>query len=72
MAISEAAYLQRLWELDICPYCHRVIPEGKRVGSGRRSDGGFCSLECFSRYHVLGFIEKARLIQRRPPADNDH
>ena len=71
MAISEATYLKILWERNICPHCLRVIPEGKRVGSGRKSDGGFCSLECFSKYHVLEFAEKARLLKRRIPPPNE-
>ena len=58
MANSEAAHLQTLWDLNICPYCQAEIPEGRRVGSGRKSQGGFCSLDCFARYNVLDFMEK--------------
>lgn len=65
MAESEAAYLLRLWNENICPYCGKPIPEGKRVGSGRKADGGFCSLDCYTRYHELNLAEKAR--RRQPP-----
>jgi len=67
MAISESSYLKDLWERSLCPYCHTRIPESARVGSGRISDGGFCSLECFSRYHELDLIKKAQLLDRRIP-----
>jgi hypothetical protein len=67
MASSEAAHLEILWKRNVCPYCSGIILEGKRVGSGRKSDGGFCSLDCFSKYHVLELAEKARLLQRSFP-----
>jgi hypothetical protein len=69
MALSEPAYLKMLWETNVCPFCHGTIPEGKRVGSGLKSDGGFCSLNCFSKYHALKFAEKATLRKRRMPPD---
>lgn len=71
MAISEASYLETLWAGNICPYCHNSIPEGKRVGSGKRSNGGFCSLNCFSRYHALDFAEKATILKRSRPPQNE-
>ena len=71
MAISEASYLETLWERNICPYCHSSIPEGKRVGAGKRSKGGFCSLNCFSRYHVLDLAEKAELLKRSLPPQHE-
>jgi hypothetical protein len=67
MAISESSYLKDLWERNTCPYCHTHIPADKRVGSGRISDGGFCNLGCFARYHELDLIKKARLFNRRIP-----
>jgi hypothetical protein len=30
-----------------CPVCHEAIPAGGGVGSGRLSDGIYCSLTCF-------------------------
>jgi hypothetical protein len=71
MAITEAAYLEQLWKLKICPFCHRPLQEGNRVGSGRKSDGGFCSLDCFSKYHALELAEKARLVKRGVPPPNE-
>jgi hypothetical protein len=67
MSNSEPAYLKMLWDNNVCPFCHETIPEGKRVGSGRKSDGGFCGLDCFSKYHALKFAEKTRLRKRRMP-----
>jgi len=71
MAISEGAYLKMLWERNECPNCHKAIPEGQRVGSGKKSDGGFCSLTCFSNYHALTFVEKARLLKQRKLAHHE-
>lgn len=71
MAISEATYLKMMWEQDLCAYCHSPILEGQRVGSGRRSDGGFCRLDCFAKYHALEFVEKASLLERSMPPPNE-
>ena len=65
MAISEAAYLEKMWKRNECPICHRSIPKGTRVGTGRKADGGFCGLECYSKYYVLELWEKARLLKKR-------
>jgi len=58
MAESEQNYLLELWDKGICPNCGRNIPEGKRVGSGRKSDGGFCSLDCYGEYHKAALTER--------------
>jgi hypothetical protein len=39
-------------------------PGGTRVGSGRKSDEGFCSLECFAQYYRLALSEKLRLLEK--------
>ena len=65
MAQSEESYLRELWDRNICPYCGKKIEEGTRVGSGKKSEGGFCSLECFAQYYKLELSEKARLLQKR-------
>ncbi len=49
----ESEYLLEMWEAGICPYCSKTIPEGTRVGSGRKCEGGFCSLDCYARYYQL-------------------
>ena len=36
------------------------IPEGKRVGSGKKSEGGFCSLDCYASYYKGALIERAK------------
>ncbi len=58
----EDEYLLELWSKNICPYCGKNIPEGTRVGSGRKSDGGFCSLDCYARYYQSELRERARKI----------
>ena len=40
MAESVEASLLELWDRDICPNCGKTIPQGTRVGSGRKSEGG--------------------------------
>jgi hypothetical protein len=42
MPDSEKEYLLLLWEENICPTGGNTIPKGTRVGSGSKSDGGFC------------------------------
>jgi hypothetical protein len=68
MAITEAAYLKMMWGRNECPHCHRVILEGERVGTGRKADGGFCSLDCYARYNALEFAEKAMIFARQDKA----
>lgn len=57
---SEAEYLLRLWDLNICPQCGRKIPEGTRVGSGQKSKGGFCSLDHYARYYEAEIVERMK------------
>jgi hypothetical protein len=64
MAISEATYLMTMWERNECANCCTAIPEGKRVGTGRKKDGGFCSLDCYARYYALELTERAKLLKR--------
>jgi len=64
MAVSEAEHPLALWEQNICPYCGKLIPEGTRVGSGRKSDGGFCSLDCYARYYQMELQERARKLAK--------
>ncbi len=58
MAESERSYLLELWDQNICPNCCKKIPEGKRVGSGKKSDGGFCSLDCYGEYYKAELTER--------------
>ena len=62
MARSERDYLLELWAKNICPCCGNSIPEGKRVGSGEKSKGGFCSLDCYARYYEQELMERARKV----------
>jgi len=57
-SIEEA--LLELWDQEICPNCGKTIPQGSRVGSGRKSEGGFCSLDCYASFYQLSLAERAR------------
>jgi hypothetical protein len=57
---SEQNVLLELWEMNICPQRGKDIPEGTRVGSGRRSEGGFCSLGCYADFYGSDLIECAK------------
>jgi hypothetical protein len=65
MGISEEAYLLQLWDQNICPNCGKPIPEGTRVGSGRKSEGGFCSLDCYTSFYQLELAARARRLSER-------
>jgi hypothetical protein len=58
MAESEQSYLLELWEKSVCPNCGKPIPEGRRVGRGKRSDGGFCSFGCYGEYYKTKLAER--------------
>jgi hypothetical protein len=60
MAESEQEFLLELWGKNICPNCGREIPQGTRVGSGKKSEGGFCSLDCYTEYYNVDLVERAR------------
>jgi hypothetical protein len=62
MAESEQNYLLELWDRNICPNCGKNILAGKRVGSGKKSDGGFCSLSCYGEYYRTEMIERAQKV----------
>jgi len=63
MAQSESDYLLKLWDRNVCPFCKESLDPMKRVGSGKKKDGGFCSLSCYARYYELDLRERARRIQ---------
>ena len=50
MAESIEASLLELWDRNICPNCGKTIPQGTRVGSGRKREGGYCSLDCYPSF----------------------
>ncbi|MFI5102815.1 MAG: hypothetical protein ACHP9V_05520 [Terriglobales bacterium] len=58
MAEPEPNYLLELWGNNICPNCGKKIPAGTRVGSGKKSDGGFCSLDCYGEYYKAELTER--------------
>ncbi len=62
MANSERDYLLELWDKNICPNCGKIIPERTRVGGGKKSEGGFCSLDCYAQYWKLELVERAKKV----------
>ena len=62
MARSEKDYLLELWDKNICPNCGKGIAEHSRVGSGKKADGGFCSLDCYATYYQTELTERAKKI----------
>lgn len=62
MAVPESKYLLDLLRAKVCPWCGKNIPEGTRVGSGRKSEGGFCSLDCYTKYYALELQERAKRV----------
>ena len=50
MAESIEASLLELLDRNICPNCGKTIPQGTRVGSGRKREGGFCSLDYYTSF----------------------
>ena len=62
MARSERDYLLELWDKNMCPNCGKRIPEGTRVGSGKKADGGFCSLDCYASYYKSELHERAKKV----------
>jgi len=51
-----------LWDKNICPNCGQQIPAGRRIGSGQKSKGGFCSLDCYAGFYQYELTERARRI----------
>jgi hypothetical protein len=62
MGTSNEDNLLVLWEQNTCPYCGREIAEGTRVGTGRKSDGGFCSLDCYTKYYQSQLVDRSERI----------
>jgi hypothetical protein len=54
--------LLSLWDKNVCPNCGKQIPAGKRIGSGQRAKGGFCSLDCYTSFYQYELAERARRI----------
>ena len=65
MAESIEASLLELWDRNICQNCGKTIPQGTRVGSGRKSEGGFCSLDSYTSFYQLQLTERARRLTER-------
>jgi hypothetical protein len=53
--------IARAGELGVCPNCDKPLGED-RVGSGRLSDGVFCSLDCIAMFHHDYFSARIRTL----------
>ena len=62
---SIQASLLELWDQNICPNCGKTLLQGTRVGSGRKSEGGFCSLDCYTSFYQLQLTERAQRLTER-------
>jgi hypothetical protein len=66
---SEAGYLRTMWDRHLCPTCRSLIADHAMVGSGKKSDGRFCSLHCFATYHALTLAQRASLLKENSQTD---
>lgn len=64
MVVSEAQHLLELWALNVCPWCGKTVTDATRVGSGRKSEGGFCSLDCYVKYYAAEIKDRATKVTR--------
>jgi hypothetical protein len=39
------------WKERLCPWCEAHVPNGSGVGTGRISDGIFCSLDHYANFY---------------------
>lgn len=64
MRQTEHSLLVELGNRKICPHCGRRIPFEAGVGSGRKSEGVFCSLDCYAHYSVLEMTDRLKLLDQ--------
>ena len=69
MANSEEAYLLDCWKRVVCPYCRKPFLETARVGSGEKKKGGFCSLDCYTKYYEFDIRERLRRFVNKSDAN---
>ena len=69
MAVNEESYLLDCWQRVICPHGRKPFPETARIGSGRKKKGGFCSLDCYTKYYEFDIRERLRRFVE--PSDTD-
>jgi hypothetical protein len=63
MTSSESFYPLELWDKHIGPTCGKTIPEGKYIGSRKKSEGGFCTHGCYAEYYRMEITERAKKVQ---------
>lgn len=62
--MEHSQYLLLLWMAGTCPCCGVSIPEGTRIGTGHKTDGGFCSMDCYLAYYSLEATERTQRARR--------
>jgi hypothetical protein len=67
---NEKLYLAEMWTRGECANCGKPIGAFQRVGSGKKSEGGFCSLSCYGDYYAAEL--QARAKKARVTLDNTH
>lgn len=64
MRETERRLLLELDERQICPFCGKHVKYGDRIGTGSRSSGVFCSLDCYAHYNVLELTDRIILLRK--------
>lgn len=62
---SEEEYLLELWERNICPQCGGEISGEQKFGTGKKREGGFCSLQCYTLYYQTEILQRQQQILKR-------
>ena len=55
-SVGESQEARIAWSVETrhCAFCGVDMKDMKIVGSGSFSDGIFCSLDCYTRFHTTG------------------
>ena len=61
MAEHEEAYLAECLKQKICPVCRKAVTKG--TGSGRKKDGLFCSLDCFTNWNAAAIVRRRTMTE---------
>jgi hypothetical protein len=64
MRKTEHSLLVELGNRKICPHCGRRIPFEAGLGTGRKFQGVFCSLDCYANYSVLEMTDRLKLLDQ--------
>ena len=62
LAEDDQRHAQQTLDRMFCAECHAPIVAGDGVGSGKITDGLFCTLTCFGKYHRARLAKIARRV----------